>query len=80
MLVLLGLFRIVLRSFFGIERMAGMGWLIDVDEEGNLPTLFTVILLLIAGSRGRTWKRRVWQNDTTCKREVGHRGLPIRSG
>ncbi|HET7810341.1 MAG TPA: hypothetical protein VFL16_07170 [Steroidobacteraceae bacterium] len=47
-MVLLGLLRDVLRSFFGMDRMGGMGPLVDLDEEYNLPTLFSVVLLLLA--------------------------------
>src|SRR4051812_859217 len=47
-MVLLGLFRDVMRSFFGLDRMGGLGPLIDLDEEYNIPTLFSVVLLLLA--------------------------------
>jgi hypothetical protein len=47
-MVLLGLFRDIMRSFFGCDRMGGLGPLIDLDEEYNIPTLFSVVLLLLA--------------------------------
>lgn len=49
-MVLLGLFRDVMRSYFGMERMGGLGPLIDLDEEYNIPTLFSVVLLILASA------------------------------
>lgn len=47
-MVVLGLFRDVMRSFFGLDHMGGLGPLIELDEESNIPTLFSVVILLLA--------------------------------